>query len=648
MTHGCKQGLKLTPVFPVKGCFPGQTTCLEKPPVIWHVHVSHSLTQESAHSSLTLLRCAGMMTDDHLPHVVLFPFPAQGHINPALQFAQLLASSLSLCRVTFINTSHNIAKLRAAHDLHLGPRIRLQPLADDGEHGLGHDFFEKVEKMGGLLESLLLNLLAPKKRSCVELKWREEQEEEEEGNNGTGHGGSADVRGRSDLEDLQRTPTCSHGHGNLANACIHRESHEYCDEDTATWPPPVCIVSDIFLGWVQDIADKLDLPRFILYTPSPATLVLMLSLPKMIGQGRLPCDKALDVANKEPLNLPGLTHTLCLADVPSHLLLPPSAFMFNYFIRHSKRIPDAAAVLLNTFPVLQGLAVDVARSLLNDYPCMWDNLLHKHDLPRVIPVGPLLPSSMFDESRIPRAPVSRAGGAEDDICLQWLKKQEPSSVVYVSFGSMAELSKEQIHELAWGLEASGKPFLWVVRGESACFLPSDFNVGMQDSEIAVVDVPLMTDERAPNPDNLQTSSYMSTNLGKGLVVSWAPQLDVLLHPSVALFLSHCGWNSTLEAISAGVPVLGWPLFAEQKMNCRFLVDELKVAMEFCKAEGGLVGKKEVERVIREGLEMERGYHMKRQVLEWKVRARNAVKDGGPSQENVKAFGGLLASLHMPL
>ncbi|MCO5567472.1 hypothetical protein L7F22_021164 [Adiantum nelumboides] len=586
---------------------------------------------------------------DDLAHVVVFPFPAQGHINPALQFAQRLASSLSLCRVTFINTSHNVAKLRAAH-LDLGPRIRLQPLADDGHHGHGPDFFECVENMGGLLESLLFKLSqarAQTEKSSHELAHSKEE----------------------DFEGLQGTSTCGSGHGNLVEASMYKGSHEDGEADRTAWPPPICIVSDTFLGWVQDIADKLDLPRFILYTPSPATLVLMLSLPDMLSRGCLPCDNALDVAHKQSLNLPGLTQTLSLADVPSHLLLPPSAFMFDYFIRHSKRIPEAAAVLVNTFPELQGSAVDAAQALLDGYPCMWGNILHKHNLPKVIPVGPLLPSCVFDESRKTRAPVSRAGGAEDDICLQWLQKQEPSSVVYISFGSMAELPKEQIHELAWGLEASGKPFLWVVRGESASFLPSGFNVGTEDVEMAAITSPHDASHvmehgklndfaqlalesgsnhaltRDNGPDSVPTSASMNKKHARGLLVSWAPQLDVLSHPSIALFLSHCGWNSTLEAISAGVPVLCWPLFAEQKMNCRFLVDDLKVAMEFGKQEGGLVGKNEVERVIREGLETECGLLLRRRSSEWKALARNAMTDSGPSQENVKAFGRVLASVH---
>lgn len=478
-----------------------------------------------------------------LPHIVVLPFPAQGHINPGLQFSHLLASSLGLCTVTFVNTTHIIAKLRAAHDP--GPSVRFEALADDGQHGDGPDFDKTTEEMGGLLENLLMKLLS---------------------------GGGA--------------------------------AHD--------WPPPVCIVADVFLGWAQDVADKLGLPRFILFTPSPATLVLMLCVPDMIQQGRLPCSSAAAEVQAQPLNLPGLTPTLHLSDAPSHLLLDPSAFMFGFFHRHCKRIPHAAAILLNTFYELESPALDAARDLLGPFPSRWAEALQKHLPHRVIPVGPLLPSHIFDERRDSRSAVLRARSAEDERCLQWLGRQAPSSVVYVSFGSMAELPGAQIQELALGLEASGKPFLWVVRAPSAGHLPPGFAARMEATQ--------------------------------GLVVSWAPQLDVLSHPSTAVFLSHCGWNSTMEGLCAGVAVLGWPVFAEQKMNCRFLVDRLKVAMEFRKGEAGVVGKEEVERVVREALETDRGRALRRRAGEVSSLATKAVSDGGASHENAKAFGSLLSSL----
>jgi len=127
-----------------------------------------------------------------------------------------------------------------------------------------------------------------------------------------------------------------------------------------------------------------------------------------------------------------------------------------------------------------------------------------------------------------------------DPCLEWLDTQPDSSVVYVSFGSVAVLSVVQIQELVLGLEESGERFLLVLRPPH-------------------------------NPDNLPLLSegFEERMKGRGFVhIGWAPQLYVLSHRALGGFLTHCGWNSTLESICRGVPMLTWPIQAEQAMNAR--------------------------------------------------------------------------------
>lgn len=154
----------------------------------------------------------------------------------------------------------------------------------------------------------------------------------------------------------------------------------------------------------------------------------------------------------------------------------------------------------------------------------------------ILPVGPMLPKAYFstDGSEIP------ASMARSNQCLAWLNRQPESSVVYVSFGSVAVLSLPQIHELALGLEESGERFLLVLRPP-------------------------------PNPENLPLlpEGFEERTKGRGFVrFGWAPQLYVLSHRALAGFMTHCGWNSTLEAICRGVPMLTWPIQAEQAMNSR--------------------------------------------------------------------------------
>jgi len=150
----------------------------------------------------------------------------------------------------------------------------------------------------------------------------------------------------------------------------------------------------------------------------------------------------------------------------------------------------------------------------------------------ILPVGPLLPKAYFSGSA--------ATANMSDPCLEWLDTQPESSVLYVSFGSVAVLSVAQIHELARGLEASGERFLLILR------LPH-------------------------NPDNrpLLPEGFEERMKGRGLVhIGWAPQLHVLSHRALGGFLTHCGWNSTLESICRGVPMLTWPIQADQPMNAR--------------------------------------------------------------------------------
>ncbi len=152
----------------------------------------------------------------------------------------------------------------------------------------------------------------------------------------------------------------------------------------------------------------------------------------------------------------------------------------------------------------------------------------------ILPVGPLLPKAFFSGSEV--------AAKMTDPCLKWLDTQPESSVLYVSFGSVAVLSVAQIQELARGLEESGERFLLVLRPPH-------------------------------NPDNLPLfpEGFEERTKGRGFVhMGWAPQLQVLSHRALGGFLTHCGWNSTLESICRGVPMLAWPIQAEQAMNARWV------------------------------------------------------------------------------
>ena len=165
----------------------------------------------------------------------------------------------------------------------------------------------------------------------------------------------------------------------------------------------------------------------------------------------------------------------------------------------------------------------------------------------ILEIGPLLPESHVNEDTV------EVEVEERDPCILWLDRQAPNSVLYISFGSFATLEAPQLLELAMGLEASDCSFLWIVRSPNA----HGMSAASGSPEPVTEFLPLGFEERMK---------------GRGMCYSgWAPQTRILKHPAVGGFLSHCGWNSTLETVCTGVPMLAWPITAEQHLNRRFVL-----------------------------------------------------------------------------
>ncbi|THU72242.1 hypothetical protein C4D60_Mb04t10010 [Musa balbisiana] len=202
-------------------------------------------------------------------------------------------------------------------------------------------------------------------------------------------------------------------------------------------------------------------------------------------------------------------------------------------------------------------------------------------------------------------------------CVAWLDEQPRGSVVFLCFGSMGMFSAEQIKEIAAGLERSGQRFLWVVRA------PRSESQGPQG----------WGPQSEPDLEALVPEGFLERTEQRGfLAKSWAPQVEVLNHEAVGGFVTHCGWNSVLEAITAGVPMIGWPLYAEQGMNKVLLVEQMRVAvaMEGCAKE--LVAAEEVEARIRWLMESEGGRELRERAVATKQRAAAARREAGSSHQ----------------
>jgi len=311
----------------------------------------------------------------------------------------------------------------------------------------------------------------------------------------------------------------------------------------------------------------------------------------LVSEGFIP----VNAKNQEKLitclpgNIPPLKPTDLLSFYRAQDL---SDSVVDGFLFESQKQSKGDYILVNTFEELEGKDAVTALSL-NDSPA--------------VAVGPLfLPN--FLEGRTSGCSLWEE---EEESCLTWLDMQQPGSVIYVSFGSIAVKSEQQLQQLALGLEGSGQPFLWVLRLDitegQAAILPEGF------------------EERTKK---------------RGLIVRWAPQVNVLAHASVGLFLTHSGWNSTLESMSMGVPVVGFPTFADQFLSCRFAKEVWKIGLDF--EDGGLddqkvVMKEEVEDVVRRIMRTTEGKKMRDNVLRLKESATKAVLPGGSSFLNLNSF-----------
>ncbi|XP_058096084.1 hydroquinone glucosyltransferase-like [Magnolia sinica] len=343
----------------------------------------------------------------------------------------------------------------------------------------------------------------------------------------------------------------------------------------------VALVVDLFATDAFDLAKEFGISPYIFYPTTLTVLSVFINLP--ILDETVSCEYR-DLS--EPIRLPG-----CIPLHGKDLLDPVQDRQndaYRWLLHHCKRYKEARGILVNSF-------VDVepgpARALM------------EAGQPPVYPVGPLIQTGS-------------AGGVDENECLRWLDEQPRGSVLYVSFGSGGTLTSHQLSELALGLEMSGQRFLWVARS------PQD----------KVANAAYFSVQSIEDPLDFLPEGFLARTKGLGLVVpSWAPQIQVLAHGSTGGFLTHCGWNSTLESIVHGVPLIAWPLYAEQKMNAVMLADGLKVALRPRAGEDGVIRKEEIATVVRGLMEGEGGREVRNRMHDLKDAAARVIVEGGSSQ-----------------
>nr|XP_048320305.1 hydroquinone glucosyltransferase-like isoform X1 [Ziziphus jujuba var. spinosa]XP_048320306.1 hydroquinone glucosyltransferase-like isoform X1 [Ziziphus jujuba var. spinosa] len=291
----------------------------------------------------------------------------------------------------------------------------------------------------------------------------------------------------------------------------------------------------------------------------------------------------------EPIKLPG-----CVPIQGSDLvdaLQDRKKEAYKLIIHNTKAYNMAAGIMVNGFVDLEPGAFKALEEGVQGNP-------------PVFPVGPLIRTD------------SEVDWSE---CLSWLDRQPEGSVLFISFGSGGTLSREQLDELALGLEMSGQRFLWVVRSPKKAANANYF------------DVQSMNDD----PFDFLPKGFLERTKEVGVVVqSWAPQVRVLNHGSTGGFISHCGWNSVLESIVHGVPLIAWPLYAEQKMNAVLLADDLKVALRVKLNDKGLVGSEDVAEYAKGLIEGEEGKMLRNRMKDLKEAASVALTKEGSSTKSL--------------
>ncbi|KNA16682.1 hypothetical protein SOVF_086920 [Spinacia oleracea] len=372
----------------------------------------------------------------------------------------------------------------------------------------------------------------------------------------------------------------------------------------------VGFVLDLFCLTMMDVAtDYFNVPSYVFFTSGANLMNLMFHLQSLEDdQGVDTCTEYKDPDTE--LEVPGFMNRVNVSVVPSGFLDKdgPSSSMIHDMARNFRK---SKGIIMNTFEELESYGV---QALLEQ--------VGKNTIPPIYPVGPILE---LDSK-------SRGGGShretheEESMIIQWLDNQPTSSVVFLCFGSMGSFDASQVKEIADGVEKSGHRFMWSLRKPppegTLKLLPSE-------NETFVEALP---------------EGFLDRTAEIGRIIGWAPQVSILAHEAVGGFVSHCGWNSTLESLWFGVPMATWPMYAEQQLNAFVLVKELGLSVEirmdyrrdWKTREGNFtVTAEDVENGVKKLMSMDE--EMKNRVKEMGDKGRRSLEDGGSSYKWLGRF-----------
>ncbi|XP_023920500.2 UDP-glycosyltransferase 87A2 [Quercus suber] len=344
--------------------------------------------------------------------------------------------------------------------------------------------------------------------------------------------------------------------------------------------PVDAMLGDVELLWTISVGNRRNIPVASVWT-MPAVFFSMLHHWNLFLPNRhLPLN-SLELGEQHVDHIPGLSSTQ-VADLQT-IIHETDPRVLQLAMECISRVPKAQYLLLTSVYELEPQAFDTLNAIF-PFP--------------VCPIGPAIPYLELEHN----SSITRTHNIPN--YLQWLDSHPAGSVLYISLGSFLSVSGTQMDEIAAGLRNSGVRFLWVVRGEA-------FRLKESCGDL-------------------------------GLVVPWCDQLKVLCHSSVGGFWTHCGWNSTLEAIFAGVPMLTFPLFLDQVPNSRLIVEDWKIGWRVNRSTVGSeisVTKEEISELVQSFMNMEsgEGKELRERARALKDICHQAIGDGGSSYTNLDAF-----------
>ncbi|KAH7511981.1 UDP-glycosyltransferase 86A1 [Ziziphus jujuba] len=345
-------------------------------------------------------------------------------------------------------------------------------------------------------------------------------------------------------------------------------------------PPLTCLIADTFFTFFSMIAAKYNLVNISFWTEPALVLTLYYHMDLLKENGHFDSpDNRKDVITYIP-GVPAIEPK----DLMSYLQATDTSTTVHQILNKAfSDVKKSDFILINT---VQELEPNTISALQEKQP--------------TFAIGPIFPSG-FSKSI-----VATNMWSESD-CSQWLSTKRNGSVLYVSFGSYAHASKKDIEEIAYGLSLSKVNFIWVLRPDI---------VSSDETDILPV-------------------GFEDKIKGRGLIVTWCCQIEVLSHPAIGGFITHCGWNSILESIWCRIPLLAYPLLTDQFTNRKLVVDDWKIGINL--VDNKPITREEVsEKINRLMGGKSRGELMKK-IEEARNTLENALSHSGSSENNFSQF-----------